>query len=117
MKRATGTQKGLLVLAVIAVSALASAGSLSKLPEELNLAKSEKSPGQVVFRHTTHVKSKTADCTACHPGAFKITKSGTASGDPITHKRMSKGEYCGACHNGDKSFGLDECDSCHQEEE
>jgi c(7)-type cytochrome triheme protein len=25
------------------------------------------------------------------------------------------GEWCGACHDGDKAFGADECEKCHVE--
>ena len=117
MKKATRSTRGLVVVVVLAAAAVASAGSLTRLPEDYEIPKAERSPGQVTFRHTTHVKAKTADCTVCHPGDFKILEAKTADGAPITHKRMNKGELCGACHNGEKSFGLDDCEMCHEEED
>jgi c(7)-type cytochrome triheme protein len=27
---------------------------------------------------------------------------------------MDKGASCGACHNGKKSFGFDDCTLCHR---
>jgi c(7)-type cytochrome triheme protein len=93
------------------------AQSLQKLPDELKLAKSADSPGQVVFNHSTHVDAARPDCTSCHPRPFRILKSSTAPREPITHERMDKGQQCGACHDGKKAFALaDDCTMCHQAE-
>lgn len=91
------------------------ASKLPNLPKDLTLPQDEESPGAVVFRHKTHVKAKDADCTVCHPSMWPIRPGGTKP--KVTHKAMKKGEYCGKCHDGEKAFGLDECDSCHTSEE
>jgi len=106
-----------LVGAGLLVGGLAVAADLPKLPnlpKAAALAKAEKSPGQVTFRHKTHVKPEAADCTVCHPKMWSMKKG--AKKPEITHKAMKKGEYCGKCHEGKKAFGLDECDNCHASE-
>lgn len=93
------------------------AQSLQKLPDELKLAKSADSPGQVVFNHSTHVDAARPDCTTCHPRPFRILKTSTAPREAITHERMEKGQQCGTCHDGKKAFALaDDCTMCHQGE-
>jgi c(7)-type cytochrome triheme protein len=101
---------GLLVVAV------ASAQSrMPKLPEGYTFAQSGDSPGKVTFNHASHVDEKAPSCTACHPKLFKIlTQGAPTGGGKITHDAMNKGQSCGACHNGKKSFGADDCTLCHR---
>jgi c(7)-type cytochrome triheme protein len=91
------------------------AQTLPKLPDEVKLAKSEDSPGQVYFNHASHVDPESPSCTSCHPKDFKILKASPAR-PPIKHEVMEKGQLCGSCHDGKKSFGLqDDCTMCHRE--
>jgi c(7)-type cytochrome triheme protein len=110
--------KILLACLAFGLSAGALAEGLSKLPQDYKLPQSKKSPGVVTFKHQSHVKPDAADCTSCHPKLFKITEKGkTADGEVIKHAKMKKGGQCGFCHDGTKSFGLDECEKCHAETE
>ena len=102
------------LLLALGLSASAVAGDPSpRLPADYALEPSEGSPGQVAFRHTTHVDPSAPSCVSCHPGNFRILEAGrTAGGERIQHEQMEKGRQCGACH-GKSAFGLDRCDVCH----
>jgi c(7)-type cytochrome triheme protein len=97
------------------VTAAAAQSTLPKLPGPYAFAQTESSPGTVIFNHASHVSASAPSCTSCHPKAFSILKAGaTADGKPVTHAAMEKGQACGACHNGQKSFGFDDCTLCHR---
>lgn len=106
----------LIGLALIALASVAAAQStMPKLPGPYTFAQTGESPGKVTFNHASHVDESQPACTSCHPKSFSILKAGaTADGKPITHAAMDKGQACGACHNGKKSFGFDDCTLCHR---
>ena len=99
------------LLAAVALPAAAADG-LKNLPKDLKLKPSDGSPGQVTFRHSSHVDEKQPACTRCHPKLFSSLKSGDAAKKPITHKSMEAEESCGACH-GKTAFNFDSCEMCH----
>jgi c(7)-type cytochrome triheme protein len=105
-----------MVLAALGLAVTAAAQSkMPKLPAPYTFAQTGDSPGTVTFSHASHVDEAAPSCTSCHPKAFSILKAGaTADGKPITHAAMDKGASCGACHNGQKSFGFDDCTLCHR---
>jgi c(7)-type cytochrome triheme protein len=90
---------------------------MPKLPEDFAFPKGENSPGQVTFSHETHVARadpKTPACLSCHEVAgFAMRGSGQARQGGITMEHMQKGQLCGACHDGKRATGLDECTFCH----
>lgn len=61
-----------------------------------------------VFSHWQHNQYQ---CYSCHPSLFPQRKLG------FTHEDMSKGLYCGGCHDGRMAFDVDDrsisCDRCH----
>jgi c(7)-type cytochrome triheme protein len=68
--------------------------------------------GEVLFDGSRHAGTGHG-CKDCHHGLFTM-KHGTAR---ITHTALSRGEFCGACHNGKLSFSTDEqnkCSECHR---
>ncbi len=102
---------------VLALGAVALADGFTRLPKDYAFPRAEKSPGAVTFRHTSHVKARAPDCTVCHPRLFKLGQAGeTADGSPMRHARMKSGAQCGACHDGEKAFGLEDCEQCHETE-
>jgi c(7)-type cytochrome triheme protein len=105
-----------LIVAALGLAATAAAQSkMPKLPGPYTFAQTGDSPGTVTFNHASHVDEAAPSCTSCHPKAFSILRAGaTADGKPITHAAMDKGASCGACHNGKKSFGFDDCTLCHR---
>jgi c(7)-type cytochrome triheme protein len=103
------------IVCLLAASVAIAQGRLPKLPQPYTFAQSGDSPGKVTFNHASHVNDNAPGCTACHPRLFKILTAGAAAdGKPITHDAMKQGRACGACHNGKKSFGVDDCTTCHR---
>ena len=67
--------------------------------------------GNVVYSHQFHL-SKNLKCTDCHTKIFKMAKPAA-----FTMADMNKGEYCGACHDGQKAFSVKDaanCSKCHK---
>ncbi len=73
-----------------------------------------KGAGKVVFQHEYHVKLKGMRCNGCHYKPFQMsTGSYRMKMDTLT-----KGQFCGLCHNGKDGFDLvsrQNCKRCHQE--
>jgi len=107
------------VMAACAMAAAAATAQnrIAKLPPAHVLPQAADSPGAVTFNHESHVDPAAPNCTTCHPRLFKILKPGLA-GDcqRITHAGMEKGHACGACHDGQKAFRVDDCTLCHRSE-
>lgn len=116
MRSLTRGVAGFILVAALGLAATAAAQSkMPNLPGPYTFAQTGDSPGKVTFNHASHVDESAPSCTSCHPKSFKLLKSGaTADGKPITHASMDKGQSCGACHNGKKSFGFDDCTQCHR---
>ena len=72
-----------------------------------------KGAGKVLFRHETHMNYKGHSCNSCHFRPF-------AQGGPSYHIDMnllSKGAFCGKCHNGTTAFDVKDagnCERCHK---
>ena len=65
--------------------------------------------GETVFSHPVHL-GMDYSCSDCHPDLFKRKKGG----QQMTMAAMDKGEYCGACHDGDSAFSVKgDCTTCH----
>jgi len=104
---------GAALIVMLGLGALAGAQDMPRLPPGVAMTRSGDSPGQVTFKHETHVDSARPACTSCHPREFRILKD-SAPKARITHTEMDKGRYCGSCHNGKKAFALDDCAACHE---
>jgi c(7)-type cytochrome triheme protein len=101
----------------LVLTAAAGAGNLAKLPADHALPQSPDSPGVVTFSHKTHVEADKPACTACHPALFRMLEKGSPvqGGPRILHKEMEAGRQCGACHDGKRAHGLEDCAACHVE--
>ena len=62
----------------------------------------------VVFPHWFHrVRFR---CKVCHADlGFKFT----AGGNEINMLKIIDGEFCGACHNGEIAWAVENCNLCH----
>lgn len=62
----------------------------------------------VVFPHWFHrIRFR---CKACHGDlGFKFE----AGGNDVNMVKIIDGQYCGACHNGDVAWSIENCDLCH----
>jgi c(7)-type cytochrome triheme protein len=105
--------RGWLAAAVVVLAGAAWA-ELPRLPAELKLQRGPDSPGQVVFRHDTHVDAAKPNCVTCHPRRFSILgRSAEPGRAALVHSAMEKGQGCGGCH-GKAAFGFDDCTTCHE---
>jgi c(7)-type cytochrome triheme protein len=67
----------------------------------------------VIFSHTLHVNVKELKCTACHNHTFLMSKDSTK----MDMNKITKGQFCGHCHNGERSFDVKDkanCERCHK---
>ena len=62
----------------------------------------------VVFPHWFHrIRFR---CKVCHADlGFKFK----AGGNKITMAKIIDGKFCGACHNGEIAWSVENCDMCH----
>jgi c(7)-type cytochrome triheme protein len=78
-----------------------------------DLSFNPKGASSVIFSHEVHVKSKGLKCTGCHYQVFQMTKGSYK----MDMSKLTKGDFCGKCHNGQKSFDVKEtgnCQKCHK---
>ena len=67
----------------------------------------------VFFSHEKHVDEKRKKCSACHYHVFQMEKNS----DKMDMTKITKGQFCGTCHNGDRSFDVHDkanCVKCHK---
>lgn len=107
-----------LAIGLLAGLAAAAAGALPRLPQDRALPQGPDSPGVVTFSHRSHLDEKRPDCTLCHPKVFSILASSKAAPAKAEgrHAEMEQGRSCGACHDGNRAHGLDDCAACHLEQ-
>lgn len=104
-------------MASLVLAGLSVAQQHLTLPPEYHFSEAVDSPGEVTFRHESHVDMSQPDCTVCHPRLFRILEPGTPTqGGSVSHDDMEAGRQCGACHNGEAAFPQDQCMVCHQME-
>lgn len=69
----------------------------------------------VIFDHTIHIEEYGLNCGDCHSDVFKM-EIGNAEKeeDKFVMEALYRGEYCGACHDGDTAFASNtKCTTCH----
>ncbi len=79
-------------------------------PKPIRYTPSDVSLGSVTFDHATHVKG---GCAQCHSRLFPMKSSAVKPRDG-----MHEVGACGACHDGKRSFGVEDqksCARCHEE--
>ena len=67
----------------------------------------------VNFSHEAHVKGKGIKCSGCHYQIFQMAQGSYK----IDMSKLTKGDFCGKCHNGQKSFDVtakENCVKCHK---
>ncbi len=107
MKGGTSMKKGLFGLLVV----LLLASFVSAKIGGGDVVFEEKSAGNVIFSHDSHVGGLGLKCTDCHDALY-VTKE---KHKRATMAQMQKGKSCGACHNGRKAFDVKaNCGNCHK---
>ena len=72
-----------------------------------------KNASPVTFSHESHVKGKGIKCTGCHYQIFQMAQGSYK----MDMSKLTKGDFCGKCHNGQKSFDVNAaeiCAKCHK---
>ena len=67
----------------------------------------------VFFSHSKHVEGKSYKCSACHYSVFQMAKDSYK----MEMGKINKGQFCGICHNGERSFDVNDkasCVKCHK---
>ncbi len=65
----------------------------------------------VVYSHEFHIAKAGLKCTDCHYQIFNMREEVRR----WTMADMVKGKSCGACHNGQRAFAVQEnCTKCHK---
>lgn len=78
-----------------------------------NITFTPKNATPVIFSHETHVSEKGLKCTGCHYAIFQMQQGSYK----MDMSKLTKGEFCGKCHNGQKSFDVKDqrnCAKCHK---
>jgi len=78
-----------------------------------DLTFSPKNAAPVVFSHEKHVHEKGLKCTGCHYQIFQMSQGS----NKIDMSKITKGDFCGKCHNGQKAFAATDeknCTRCHR---
>ncbi len=92
------------VLLVAAPVLAAAYPATLRIPPEKPRAGGE--PPAALFSHKTHAGF---GCAACHPSVFPQAAVG------FTHVEMTRGNFCGHCHDGALAFAITgaPCTRCH----
>ncbi len=108
MSRKILMQSAIFVLSIFIIVSMAMA-----VVPELNLVFEVKDMGKVTFNGKIHA-DKGLKCIDCHPAPFPNKRSAAGT---YKMEKMNKGENCGICHNGTKSFKTSDpanCTKCHK---
>ena len=74
----------------------------------LNQRSTQEGMRPVVFPHWFHrIRFR---CKVCHAELGFIMRAG---GNDINMNKITDGQYCGACHNGEVAWPTEHCDLCH----
>ncbi len=99
---------GLLLGIILALGFLPPAGKAEYGDVLINNYSDAAGMRPVVFPHWFHrIRFR---CKVCHADlGFKMQ----AGGNQINMLKIIDGEYCGACHNGEVAWSIENCDICH----
>lgn len=67
----------------------------------------------VIFSHNKHLKERGLKCSGCHYQLFQMAQGSYK----MDMGKITKGEFCGRCHNGRLSFDAHDpqkCSRCHR---
>lgn len=98
-------QRVLLVIAIASSSALAWAEYADII---LNNRAETEGVAPVIFPHWFH--RIRFQCSVCH---VELDIEMRAGANDMSMQRIIDGDYCGACHDGETAWSVDNCDLCH----
>lgn len=95
----------LLIAAAVGLSTIAGAEYADVI---LNNRAEKEGVAPVIFPHWFH--RIRFQCSVCH---VELGIEMRAGANDMSMQRITNGEYCGACHNGEMAWSVDNCDLCH----
>jgi len=99
----------LLLLAALLFAAISSAVVWGEYADVVINEKAEREGmPPVVYPHWFH--RIRFQCSVCHVDLGFKTRAGA---NVITMDKISQGRFCGACHNGEIAWSVENCDLCH----
>ena len=72
-----------------------------------------KNASPVIFSHDKHVNGQHMKCIQCHYQIFQMAQGSYK----MDMSKITKGEFCGKCHNGKDGFDVKDqknCTRCHK---
>lgn len=111
VRRRNAPAAALVALAAVAVLAFGLAGGVAHAEQGdivINNYADKAGVRPVVFPHWFHRIRFT--CKTCHADLGIKFKAG---GNDITMLEIIDGRYCGACHNGQVAWSVENCNLCH----
>jgi c(7)-type cytochrome triheme protein len=100
---------GMLMASALLAGGLASTSALAEYGDiVLNNYSDANGIRPVIFPHWFH-RMRFA-CKSCHSDIGFPFKAG---GSKVNMLNIINGEYCGACHNGQIAWSVENCDLCH----
>ena len=106
----------LFILTLAIITAVYFAGVAVAVPAGKTVEFAGGDQGKVVFDGKIHSNAGNK-CKDCHPTIFPMKGPGKDGAATITMAEIEKGKYCGTCHNGEKSFKVNDpsgCTKCHK---
>ena len=105
-------RKGI-VLAVLLCSMMPLAAFAQILVGGGSMRFEPKGAAPVFFSHEKHVEANGRKCSVCHFGVFQMKKGS----HKMNMSKITKGHFCGTCHNGKNAFDVEnkaQCTLCHR---
>ncbi|MBT5549204.1 MAG: hypothetical protein HOJ79_01870 [Nitrospina sp.] len=66
-----------------------------------------------IFSHDKHSQAGN-QCTDCHDSLFQKESGSSDLNKALSMRSMTRGKFCGACHDGKKAFSVKRsCKKCH----
>ncbi|MBI5042954.1 MAG: hypothetical protein HZC10_03810 [Nitrospirae bacterium] len=95
------------------IAAIAFVGNVMAVPPEKTLEFAGGAMGKIIFDGKVHA-DKGLKCNDCHTKPFPMKGPNKEGSVKITAPHKI-GEFCGACHNGEKAFSVvKDCAKCHK---
>lgn len=107
--RCLASFKAVFVPALLAVAILGSSPGYAEYADVvLNRHSDSAGVRPVIYPHWFH--RIRYQCRVCHSELGFEMRAGATD---VTMDEITEGRFCGACHNGDIAWSVDNCDLCH----
>jgi c(7)-type cytochrome triheme protein len=110
--------KRLFVITVVMVFTMIPLSSSAEMIGGGNIRFAPPNADPVFFSHEFHVNTEKLKCTACHYHTFQMSREAHKA-YKMDMKKITKGSFCGRCHNGEMAFDVKDPKSwtrCHKKQ-